>query len=132
MWNEKFPINRMETVEQFARPSDFEPGGEYIEKPPHPDTVNDTYGFFCRRSTGGTSFSQHAYGRALDINPVQNPYVTATKVIPLNGSTNRSNPETGKIVAGSVPVVALRRAGFVWGGTWRSPKDYMHFSTSGR
>ncbi len=132
MWNEKFPINRMETADRFARPSDFAPGGEYIEKPPQPDTINDTYGFFCRRSTGGKSFSQHAYGQALDINPVQNPYVKATKVIPSNGSTVRSTPELGKLSIGSVPVVALRRAGFVWGGSWRSPKDYMHFSTSGR
>jgi len=133
MWNERFPINRMETPERFARPSDFDPGtGEYLEKPPQPDTVNDTYGFFCRRSTGGSSWSQHSYGKALDLNPVQNPYIRRGVVIPSNGVLDRRSSERGVLTPNSAPVRALKRGGFRWGGEWRTSKDYMHFSINGR
>lgn len=44
--------------------------------------ANNTSAYNCRRSTGGTAWSEHAYGRALDLNPVQSPYVRGTTVLP--------------------------------------------------
>ena len=134
MWNEQFPINRMDTAEKFTTPADFDASGTYIEKSPGPDTVNDTYGFFCRPTTGASGFSQHAYGLALDINPVQNPYVSGPKVVPTNGAPYlvRDPVRPGMNVAGSVSVLALAAQGLKWGGRWRSLKDYMHFSLNDR
>lgn len=131
LWDAGFPINRMDTAEKFARPEDFDPDGSFIET--HgPDLVNDTSAFFCRPTTGGGGWSQHSYGTAIDVNPVQNPYVKGDTVIPPNGTLPRDAAVPGTIVAGSVVVRAMRRAGLTWGGTWHSLKDYMHFSANGR
>ena len=134
LWNEKFPINRMETAEKFAQPSDFDSHGVYVEKPPGPDNINDTSAFFCRPTTGGSSYSQHAYGLALDINPVQNPYLRGSTLIPTNGAPhlNRGAAAPGMILAGSVEVRAFAAQGLKWGGNWTTLKDYMHFSSTGR
>lgn len=132
LWEEKFPINRMETPERWARPEDFTPGGEYIQKPPSVDTINNTYGFFCRPATGGSAWSMHSFGLAIDINPVENPYLRGSTLIPLNGDLDRRAPRNGKILRGSVPVQSMGRAGMIWGGDWRTLKDYMHFSPNGR
>ena len=128
LWGAEFPINRMDTAEKFASPTDFRPDGSFIET--HgPDLVNDTSAFFCRPTTGSSSgWSQHSYGTAIDINPVQNPYIKGATVIPENGTTARNASVPGTIVKGSLPVAAMKRAGLVWGGTWSSLKDYMHFS----
>jgi hypothetical protein len=132
LWDAKFPINRMDTAEKFASPTDFRPDGSFIET--HgPDLVNDTSAFFCRPATGSSSgWSQHSYGTAIDINPVQNPYIKGSLVIPENGSTARNGGVPGTITSKSQPVAAMKRAGLIWGGTWSSLKDYMHFSKSGR
>jgi hypothetical protein len=131
LWNAKFPINRMDTAEKFATPADFNPDGTFIETHA-PDLVNDTSAFFCRPPTGSSGWSQHSYGTAIDINPVQNPYVKGMTVIPPNGTTGRSATVGGTITAKSLPVAAMKRAGLIWGGTWKSLKDYMHFSKNGR
>lgn len=128
LWNDKFPIQRMETSEKFLTPDMFDAAGNFIEQPNTADTVNATQGFMCRRTTRATSWSQHAYGLAIDINPVQNPYVDGALVIPLNGTRNQA---TGRITNGDVVVRAMGDAGMSWGGNFRSLKDYMHFSASG-
>lgn len=131
LWDAKFPIHRMETAEKFASPSDFTPDGTFIES--HgPDLVNDTSAFFCRPTTGSSGWSQHSYGTAIDINPVQNPYVKGSTVIPPNGAVARDAARPGTITKSSLPVAAMKRAGLTWGGTWSSLKDYMHFSKTGR
>jgi len=132
LWDAKFPIQRMETADKFVSPSDFRPDGSFIESY-GPDLVNDTSSFFCRPATGSSvNWSQHAYGLAIDLNPVQNPYIKGTQVIPPNGTTARNAAVPGTITKGSLPVAAMKRAGLIWGGTWSSLKDYMHFSKSGR
>jgi len=130
LWITKFPINRMETPERYIRAEDIGPDGEYLPGEPGPDTANDTSGFLCRRSTGARSWSQHAYGKAIDINPVQNPYVKGSTVVPLNGAYNPSAP--GTITRTGIVVRAFQASGLKWGGNWRSAKDYMHFSANGR
>ena len=129
LWDARFPINQMTTAEKFVGPEDFRPDGTLIESD-EPDHDNNTSSFFCRAATGNSNWSQHAFGLAIDLNPVENPYIKGSRVVPPNGV--RDPARAGTIVASSVPVAAFRRAGLIWGGTWTSLKDYMHFSKSGR
>lgn len=97
--------------------------------------ANNTSGFNCRRATGSDRWSEHAYGRAIDINPIQNPYVTrAGSVLPPAGAAHTTrNPATYGLITADGPVVAaFARIGWVWGGRWSSGKDYQHFSATGR
>ena len=130
LWNEKFPINRMETTERYVSPDNINPDGSWKPGPDVPDTIDDTSSFLCRTTTNSTSISMHAYGLAIDINPVQNPYVKGAQVIPVNGTRDASAP--GTIVAGGVVVKAMAAAGLKWGGGWTSLQDFMHFSSNGR
>jgi len=128
MWNEKFPINRMDTADKFLTAADFDAAGNYIERN-LPDTVNATSGFMCRPVTAGSTFSQHAYGMAIDINPLQNPEIKGLLVVPINGTHDPA--AMGTIVKGGIAVKAMTGHGFIWGGTWKSMKDFMHFSPNG-
>lgn len=96
--------------------------------------ANNTSAYNCRTTSSGTSWSQHAYGRAVDVNPVQNPYVTSRGVEPEAGRAylDRSDVRPGMAVAGGPLVEAFRVSGWSWGGTWTTAKDYQHFSANGR
>lgn len=95
--------------------------------------VNNTSAFNCRAITGGSSWSEHAYGRALDLNPVHNPYVLGSSVYPSAGREYASRPDVpGVLHADDEVVAAFAAAGWQWGGLWSSPIDYQHFSTTGR
>jgi D-alanyl-D-alanine carboxypeptidase len=122
LFAQRFPIRRMRLVDDYG-------GSDYrsIE-------ADNTSAFNCRRATGQSRWSQHAYGRALDINPIENPYVA-------NGRTShpasrryldRSRRRRGMAYAGGALVWAFDRVGWSWGGRWSSPKDYQHFSANGR
>ena len=96
--------------------------------------ANNTSAYNCRAVEGGTGWSEHAYGTALDLNPVQNPYVTSSTVLPPAGRSylDRSNDRPGMVVRGDVVVRSFAAQGWAWGGDWSSLKDYQHFSASGR
>jgi hypothetical protein len=96
--------------------------------------ANNTSAFNCRAVTGGSSWSEHSYGTAIDINPLRNPYVRGGTVLPPEGSAyaDRGLDEPGMIHAGDEVVETFGAHGWIWGGTWDSTKDYQHFSTSGR
>ncbi|NTW42209.1 MAG: M15 family metallopeptidase, partial [Cellulomonadaceae bacterium] len=95
--------------------------------------ADNTSAFNCRAITGGTAWSEHAYGRAIDLNPVENPYVVGDHVAPEAGRAYVDRPELpGVIHDGDVVVTAFAAAGWTWGGTWSSPVDYQHFSVTGR
>jgi D-alanyl-D-alanine carboxypeptidase len=82
-----------------------------------------------------SSWSQHAYGLAVDVNPIQNPYVGADGDVRNNHARpyrDRSLRRPGMIHPGDVVVRAFAAAGWDWGGSWRGGKDYMHFSLTGR
>ncbi|TNC51799.1 M15 family metallopeptidase [Mumia zhuanghuii] len=95
---------------------------------------NNTVAFACRATRGATSFSEHAYGLAVDINPFQNPYVKGDVVLPELASSyvNRKNVRPGMITADGPVVRAFSAIGWGWGGGWKNLKDYQHFSESGR
>ena len=95
---------------------------------------DNTSAFNCRYVAGTTTWSQHAYGRAIDLNPVENPYVDGSRVSPRRGRhyLDRSDVRPGMIVPHDVVVRVFRRIGWGWGGRWSSAKDYQHFSANGR
>lgn len=95
--------------------------------------ANNSSAFNCRAVTGGSGFSEHSYGTAVDLNPIQNPYVSGASVLPDAGRayTDRVSAP-GVIKPGDVVVTTFAAAGWTWGGTWTSPVDYQHFSVSGR
>ena len=119
----RFPIEQIRLVDEF--------GGDDNRSM----AANNTSGFNCRTATGSDQWSQHAYGRAIDINPVQNPYVTRSgAVLPPAGAahTTRYPATVGLITADGPVVTAFNAIGWGWGGTWSSGKDYQHFSATGR
>ena len=115
-----FPIEQMRLVDEFGGDDD------------RSMAANNTSAFNCRRVAGSSSWSQHAYGTAIDINPVQNPYLHRGVVTPPAGTgfTDRSTATQGLITAGGPVVAAFSAIGWRWGGAWSSP-DYQHFSASG-
>jgi len=94
---------------------------------------NNTSAFCYRRVTGGSSLSNHAFGRAIDINPQQNPYVTYRNGKPAWSHDNadpyidRSGDGAHMITHEDVCFQIFQKYGFTWGGDWTNPKDYQHF-----
>jgi hypothetical protein len=86
----------------------------------------------CSGGSGTGSWSMHAYGLAVDLNPIENPYVGCGRVHdPASRPyVNRSRHRKGMV--GRRVVRAFRSIGWGWGGAWSGTKDYMHFSSSGR
>ncbi len=119
----RFPIRQMRLIDEFA--------GDDARSM----AANNTSGFNCRLTTGSKRWSEHAYGRAIDINPVQNPFIAGSgAVLPPAGEahTNRRASSPGLITAGGQVVAAFRAVGWRWGGTWSPARDYQHFSSTGR
>lgn len=111
-----FPIRRMRPIRRYGG-SDF----RSIE-------ADNTSAFNCRRVTGATGWSRHALGTAIDINPLENPYVQHGRTVH-SASVDylqRTPARPGMLLAGSHEVAALEAAGWQWGGRWRSPRDYQH------
>lgn len=123
LFEQRFPIQRMRLVDDY--------GGDDERSM----AANNTSAFNCRLVAGGGRWSEHAYGRAVDVNPVQNPYVSrGGEVAPAAGSAHldRSRAVEGMIRPGDGVVRAFASIGWSWGGNWSSAKDYQHFSSTGR
>jgi hypothetical protein len=97
--------------------------------------ADDTSGFNCRYAVapGPPSWSVHAFGEAIDVNDVQNPYYDGTIVIPPAGAAyqDRSDVRPGMAVPGGTLVEAFASVGWQWGGRWTGSPDYQHFSSTG-
>ena len=97
--------------------------------------ADNTSAFNCRRATGSGSWSEHAYGRAIDVNPIENPYVANGRVYhdASRSYVSRQPVRKGMAVEGNTLVRAFDAIGWGWGGRWTgSVKDYQHFSASSR
>ena len=116
-----YPIGSMRLVDDFGGSDDASMA------------ANNSSAFNCRAVTGGSGYSEHSYGTAIDLNPVQNPYLSGTLVLPDAGRAylDRSS-QPGVIKPGDAVVQAFAQHGWTWGGTWSGPVDYQHFSVSGR
>ena len=122
LYEARFPIQQVRLVDEFEGDDD------------RSMAANNTSAFNCRRVAGTSRWSHHAFGRAIDVNPVQNPYVrSAGDVRPPEGRPYiRRDPNVPGLITANGPVVAaFARIGWPWGGHWRSP-DYQHFSSTGR
>ena len=122
LYGGRFPIRRMQLVEAYGSSDD------------RSMAADNTSAFNCRGVPGAGSWSEHAYGRAIDINPLENPEVRQGVVSPPGGRkfTNRSKPAQGMIRPGDTAVRAFAAVGWRWGGYWHSLKDYQHFSWNGQ
>ena len=91
---------------------------------------NNTSAFNCRDIPGTGSWSLHAYGQAIDINPLLNPYIDSTGAFqPANAGPylDRNRIDPGLLHDGDPAVRIFTERGWRWGGDWRTPKDYQHF-----
>jgi hypothetical protein len=123
LYEARFPIRRMVPVDAYGA-SDF----RSIE-------ADNTSAFNCRPVEGTTRWSEHAYGRAIDLNPIENPYVYPDGTTSHRASRpylRRSPYRPGMAVEGGVVERAFDAVGWSWGGRWAGVKDYQHFSASGR
>ena len=91
--------------------------------------ANNSHAFNFRYIAGTTTISRHGFGRAIDINPVQNPYIRGDTIWPAAGAAylDRSYVRPGMIVPGDVVYNAFMSRGWIWGGYWNWPRDYHHF-----
>jgi len=122
LYQAKFPIAKMKPLEDYDNNDQ-----KALED-------NDTFAYSCRMMTGNKNvFSKHAYGLAVDINPVFNPYIYHHKnnmiILPGNGKLyiNRNLNQPGMIYPNSIVTRTFRQYGWQWGGYWHSLKDYQHF-----
>jgi poly-gamma-glutamate synthesis protein (capsule biosynthesis protein) len=121
LYRRKYPIRRLRLIDAYG--SDDR----------RSMAADNTSAFNCRFVAGTSRWSMHAYGLALDLNPVENPYVAGDHVSPPAGRRylDRSTQAPGVIHRRGFVVRAFRRIGWEWGGNWRYPKDYQHFSATG-
>jgi len=119
----RFPIRRMRLVDRYG-------GSDYASI-----EADNTSSFNCRNATGSSRWSEHAYGLAIDIDPIENPYVYA------NGTTShaasrpfldRHDVRPGMAEPRGTLVRAFGAVGWGWGGRWPLPTDFQHFSVNGR
>ncbi len=96
--------------------------------------ANNTSCFNYRVVEGTTHLSNHALGRAVDINPFYNPYITynkdgTTNVFPTGSEkyADRTASFPYKIDENDLSYKLFIEHGFTWGGNWNSVKDYQHF-----
>ena len=123
LYTARFPIRRM-------RPIDA-----YQAKDERSLNHDNTAGFNCRYAVapGPKHWSVHAYGLAIDVDPVENPYVEGGRVHPRAGRAylDRSRVRPGMAVPGGLLVRAFAAVGWRWGGRWTASPDYQHFSKTG-
>jgi hypothetical protein len=123
LFRARYPIQRLRLVDAYRADDD------------RSMAANNTSGFNCRRVSGTRRWSEHAFGRAIDLNPLRNPYVTrGGRVSPPAGRpyANRARRAAGMIHGGDTVVRAFAAAGWRWGGYWSGSRDYQHFSATGR
>jgi hypothetical protein len=123
LYRARFPLRRVRPVDAY--------GGNDERSL----AADNTAGFNCRYAVaaGPRRWSVHAYGRAIDVNPVENPYVEGGRVHPRAGRLflDRSSVRRGMATPAGTLVRAFASVGWQWGGRWSGTPDYQHFSATG-
>ncbi len=118
LYEARFPIEKIRLIDEYDASDDL-------------SMADNNSSAFCSREVTGKKgvFSEHSYGIAIDINPVQNPYIKGNIILPEEGSiyTDRDNIQKGMITKGDVCYNAFKNRGWTWGGEWKTLKDYQHF-----
>ena len=98
--------------------------------------ADNTSAFNCRNVTGGQKWSKHAYGLAIDINPIENPYLkkgkhsSHKKSLKFEKRVHRNHldvKDRALLLKKDQATQAFLKRGWVWGGDWKYVKDYQHF-----
>ncbi|MEA3424008.1 MAG: M15 family metallopeptidase [Bacillota bacterium] len=117
LYMDKYPIEKIQLVSYYD-------GDDNLSM-----QANNTSAFNYRLISGTDKISNHSYGLAIDINPVQNPYVSNSVVAPRNAASyvDRTEYRTGMIIGDDICVRLFKGHGWTWGGNYKSIKDYQHF-----
>lgn len=122
LYENRYPIERMVLVDEF--------GGDDQDSM----EANNTSAFNYRTIAGSDKLSNHSYGMAIDLNPKYNPYVkqaadgsAACQPESSGAYADRSKEFDYKIDENDLAYQLFTAAGFTWGGSWKSVKDYQHF-----
>lgn len=124
LYKADYPIYQMRLVSDFQG-SDW----QSIE-------ADNTSAFNCRKATGSKKFSKHSYGKAIDINPIENPYVfrsgksshQPSKSYLKRKRSSNSISQRAMLLPNDKVVKIFKKYGWKWGGDWTGVKDYQHFS----
>ena len=124
LYNIKYPINKMKLVSDY-KGSDW----QSIE-------ADNTSAFNCRSATGSKKWSKHSYGKAIDINPIENPYISRSGRISHKESLQykkrvhkkSTSADKALLLKNDKATKIFKKYGWKWGGDWRAVKDYQHFS----
>ena len=119
-----YPIKKMRLVSDY-KGSDW----QSIES-------DNTSAFNCRSATGSKKWSKHSYGKAIDINPIENPYISRKGYISHKASASyrkrihqkSSYADKAVLLKNDKAVHIFKKYGWKWGGDWSGVKDYQHFS----
>ncbi len=117
LYDAHYPIEKIRLIDEYNADDDLSMDD------------NNTSSFCFRVVAGSNKLSKHSYGLAIDINPVQNPYVKGNIVSPEKGDEflDRTNIRKGMILKDDVCYKAFINRGWIWGGEWKTLKDYQHF-----
>lgn len=124
LYNIDYPIRKMKLVSDY-KGSDW----QSIE-------ADNTSAFNCRKATGSKKWSKHSYGKAIDLNAIENPYISRSGHISHKASLKyrkrkhqKSSAADRALLLKSDKATQLFKAkGWRWGGDWSGVKDYQHFS----
>jgi hypothetical protein len=111
-----FPVRQARLVDDFAASDDASMAAD------------NSSAFNFRVVAGSDALSQHAYGRAIDINPVENPWIVGDTLVPAEGAAYRDRivVRPGMIVRPGPVTAIFDELGWEWGGDWRHALDYHH------
>jgi len=118
LYTSGYPIHKMKLVSHY-KANDW----QSIE-------ADNTSAFNCRNATGSKKWSKHSYGKAIDINPIENPYVFRSRKSSHKSSMNyiKRKPNHPAVALKRSKIVQIfKRRGWKWGGEWKGAKDYQHF-----
>ncbi len=98
--------------------------------------AGNTSAFNCRNATGSKKWSKHSYGKAIDVNPIENPYIARFGRISHKASlkyikrvhTKNTYADKAMLVKGDKAIQIFKKYSWEWGGDWLGVKDYQHFS----
>ncbi len=124
LYDARYPIKKMRLVSDY-KGSDW----QSIES-------DNTSAFNCRSATGSKKWSKHSYGKAIDINPIENPYISRKGYISHRASqsyrkrVHRKSTYADKaiLLKNDKAVKIFKKYGWEWGGDWSGVKDYQHFA----
>ncbi len=119
-----YPIHKMKLVSAY-KANDW----QSIE-------ADNTSAFNCRNATGSKKWSKHSYGKAIDINPIENPYISRSGRISHKASLqykkrvhkNNTSADKAVLLKHDKATQIFKKYGWKWGGDWSGVKDYQHFS----